>query len=132
MKKSEIITKHAVPITQAMCSSYRRVLRSRGNEQLQIYVWEDGEIEFLSGPCGDHSRLAPRDNEPRELYYVTTVFAPGFDPWDMTDRSRPEDEAEREAEEEEIIAWCIDEYEKSVFEVLDTIIEEAEEEGKDL
>lgn len=127
MEKSEVIANYADVIQEEMVSAYERVVRSRGSEQIQIYIWEDGKPELLSGPCGDNSRLQARDNEPRELYYVTTVVERCFDPWDLTDHSAPEDDAARETEEDEIIAWAVDEYRTNVSDRLDAIIADAKD-----
>lgn len=127
MKKSEAIKKFYAEIKDAMVERYRIVLDCNGILQYKVYVWEDGQIECLEGPQGDNSFLQARDNEPRELYYVTTVDAPCFDPWDCTDHSAPDDEAEREAERAEIIDWCVDEYQTNGADaILDAAIDDAE------
>ena len=131
MKKSEIIRENLKAISEAMIERYKIVLKCHGQVQYKIYIWEDGEIECLEGPQGDNSRLAPRQNEPRKLFYVTTVDHPFFDPWDMADHSAPDDDAEREAEEADIIDWCVDSYEEALPDKLDTIIAEAEDEEMD-
>lgn len=126
MKLSEIITNNYKAITEAMVSMYRTVLESNGRIQYKIYIWDDGEIECLEQVQGDNSYLQPRDMEPRALYYVTTIEQPNFDPWDSADHSAPDDEQEREAEEQEIIDWLVQEYETNVGDELDNIISEAE------
>lgn len=131
MKKSEIIRENLKDISEAMIERYRIVLKCHGQVQYKIYIWEDGEIECLEGPQGDNTRLAPRQNETRNLYYVTTVDHPFFDPWDLADHSAPDDDAEREAEEAEIIDWCVDSYEEALPDKLDAIIAEAEDEEMD-
>lgn len=127
MKKSEIIAKYADAIAETMVNRYREVLKAHGINQYKVYVWEDGEIECLHGPQGDNSFLSPRDNEPRDLVYVDTVSCPCFDPWEVDDRPEPEDEAEREKAEAEIIDWCVEDYENSLQDRLDVIIANADE-----
>ena len=128
MKRSEIIAKYRKEIAAEMVQHYRTVLECSGRIQYKVYVWEDGELECLEGVQGDTSYLRPRDAEPRELYFVCTLSAACFDPWDFADHSAPEDESEREKEEAEIIDYLVDEYETGVFDVLDAVIEEAEQE----
>lgn len=126
MKRSEIITRHYKEIADAMVEHYRSVIESDGRIQYKIYVWDDGTLEYLCGPQGDNSWLKPRDMEPRELFYVDTIDAPFFDPWDYTDHAAPDDEAEREAEREEIIDYLVQQYETNIADVLDNIIDDAE------
>lgn len=128
MKKSELIRENWDKLSEQMIWCYEQVIRSYGRIEYQIYLWEDGEIELLQGPQGDNSWLKPRDAEPRELYYICTVDAPFFDPWDLSDHGAPDDEEEKEREYEEIIAWCMDEYKLNVDEKLSDIIEEVERE----
>ena len=127
MKKSEIISSNYNKIIDVMVDRYEDVLISGGRVQYKLFVWEDGEIECLEGCQGDTSYLRPKQNESRELYYVCTIDAPCFDPWDMTDHSAPDDEEEREREKREIIDWLVDEYRHEGAEaLLDATIEEAE------
>lgn len=126
MKRSEIITNNYDAIKEAMVSMYRTVLESNGRIQYKIYIWDNGEIECLEQVQGDNGYLQPREMEPRSLYYVTTIEQPNFDPWDSADHSAPDDEQEREAEEQEIIDWLVQEYETNVVDELDNIISEAE------
>lgn len=128
MKRSEIISAHREAIAAYMVEHYRIVLECGGKVQYKLYIWEDGELEGLEGPQGDNSWLKARDMEPRELFYVCTIDAPYFTPWDLVDHAAPEDEAEREAEEKEIIDWCMSEYKDNLTDVLYTIIAEAEQE----
>ena len=123
MKKSEIIEKYRAKITEAMKSEYSDVLNSRGVYQCQIYIWDDGEIERLPGPNGDNSWLQPNDCEERELFYVTTVKEPNFDPWMVTDERIPEDDAERETKEKELIDYVFESYDPDA--ILDQVIEQA-------
>ena len=126
MKRSEAIRKYYDAIAAEMIEDYELVLKSRGNAQYKIYVWEDGEIEYLQGVQGDNTMLAPRSAETRELFYVTTVDAPMFDPWDFAEDAAPDDDAEREAAEEEIIKYLVDEYRRNISDQIDPIIDEAE------
>ena len=127
MKKSEVITKFYADILDAMKKRYRTVVECNGRVQYKIYVWEDGEIECLEGVQGDTCYLKPRSMETRELYYVCTVGGQYIDYWDFSDHSAPEDDAEREAEEQEIIEWLVGEYDNDGAEIeLDNAIEEAE------
>lgn len=127
MKQSEAIEKYQREITDELVSCYRIVLNYYGRIQYKVYVWEDGEIETLQGVQGDNSWLQPRSAEPRKLFYVCTVDAPCFDPWDFADHAAPDDEDEREAERKEIIDYLVGEYEHNVSEVIETAIEEAKD-----
>ncbi len=129
MKKSEIISANIDKLAAAMVERYRNVLESNGRMQYTIYIWEDGELECLQAVQGDHSWLQPRDAEPRALYYVTTVSeAPGFDLFVASGLSEPEDDAEREAAEAEIVDWLVDSYKENLPVTLDAIMEDAERE----
>lgn len=130
MKRSEIITKYSREIAEVMVERYRSVLECAGRIQYKVYVWEDGELECLEGVQGDNSYLRPRDMEPRELYYVCTIDAPCFDPWDYTDHSAQDDENKREKERGEIIDYLVGEYETNISDALDVVIEEAEQEER--
>lgn len=126
MKKSEAIEKYREAIASEMIEKYQSVLDSNGNAQYQIYVWEDGEIETLCGPQGDNSYLAPRQYETRQLFYVTTIDMPCFDPWDFSDHSRPDDEIDQEKERKEIIDWLIDDYRDHLDDLIGEICADAE------
>lgn len=111
MKKSEALVKYQSEIIQAMIHYHDAVLHSMGRAQYRLYIWDDGEIEAMEQPQGDHSYLAPRECETRDLFYITTITeGPGFDPWDAAGSAPPEDDAEREAAEAEIIAWLSESY----------------------
>lgn len=132
MKRSEIIKANKARLAEAMVERYKTVLECDNRIQYKIFVWEDGEIECLEGPQGDNAYLAPKDHEPRDLFYVWTVTAgPGFNLWDQADHAAPEDPEEREAEEREIIGWLVDSYSESLDDLLDNLIREAEEEEDD-
>lgn len=127
MKRSEALTKYYSKIAEDMTAHYREVIENDGRIQYAIYVWEDGEIERLLEPQGGNGWLKPRDYEPRELFYVTTIGEPAsFSIWDCSEYGEPEDETERETQREEIIDWLAGEYASNVRDVLDAIIEEAE------
>lgn len=111
MKKSEVLLKYADEIKAVMTERYRTVLECDGKIQYKIYIWSDGAIEVLEGVQGDNFGLYRKSCEPRELYFVTTVSAAGFNPWDYVDsRDIPEDDAEREWMRKEIIEWAVGEY----------------------
>lgn len=128
MTKAEIIGKYYDRIAEALPEKYRRVLESNGREQCDVYIWEDGELECLWEAQGSTSWLKPKDCEPRMLYFVWRISAPGFDPWDAADHSAPDDEAQREAERAEIIGCLTDEYKANVGDVMDAILQEAKQE----
>ena len=128
MKRSEIITEHYEEIKNAMIEHYRYVVEADGRVQYGIYIWEDGELEYLYEAQGSNSWLEPRRMEPRELFYVCTIEeSPSFNLWDYADEGMPEDEAEQETMSEEIIDWLVESYTDNVDEVLDGIISDAEE-----
>lgn len=126
MKTSEAIKKYQPEIMEAMSKRYRYVLESEGRLQYRIYVWEDGEIECLEGVQGDNSYLKARDNEPRTLFYVDTVSAPGFSIWDAAGESAPENEQEAEEMAKSVIDSCMEEYTDSLPDMIDSLIREAE------
>lgn len=128
MKKSEVLTQYYDTIIDAMIHYHDTVLESYGNVQYKLYIWDDGEIEAMEQPQGDHSYLAPRECETRKLFYITTVSeGPGFDPWDAAAaESRPDDDAEREAAEAEILQFLKEDYRNGVDLVLDSIIYNAQ------
>ena len=126
MKKSEAMRKYYDAILEAMIDAYDKVIDSRGRVQYTIYIWEDGEIEPLCAPQGDNSYLKPHDWEPRQLYNVTTVAEPFYDPRDQITDPLPEDEAEQEAMLKEADAWMKDEYRSNAADILDREIEQAE------
>lgn len=128
MKRSEIITKYYDKIRESMIDHYREVVSADGRIQYSIYIWEDGELEYLYEVQGDNGWLQPRDMEPRELFFVCTISeSPSFDIWDYSDVGMPEDEVEQEAMREEIIDWLVDGYKDIVDDILGTIISDAEE-----
>lgn len=127
-KKFEIIRAHLSEIKDAMITRYRTVINCRGRIQYRLYIWEDGEIEALEQVQGDHTYLAPLSGETRELYYIFTVAAPGYDPRDQITDPLPDSEEEQEALFEEVDAWMVDEYKDGLDDVLDVILEEAEQE----
>lgn len=129
--RSEVISMYRSTIKDAMLTRYKNVLASGGQMQYKIYIWDDGEVEALSGPQGDNSFLQARDGEPRSLYYVCQVGGSYFDPWDLTDETKPEDDALREAMEQELIASEMDAYEDTIDDMLDGIIKEAKQEEEE-
>lgn len=124
---AQIMTDNYAKLIEEMTIRYRNVLESDGNCQYQVYIWEDGEVECLCGPQGDSSRLVARSNEPRNLYYVTTISAPCVDVFDLAGAERPEDPAEEEAAKTEAIDWLVDNYSEEAEARLDAVIEEAQE-----
>lgn len=128
MKASEAIRKYYDTIRAEMISCYRTVLECSGRIQYKIYIWCDGEIERLEAPQGDSAWLQPRDAEPRDLFHVVTVDAPFFDVWDYSETGKPEDPAEADELEREIIDYLVDSYDtESADEILSAAISDAEE-----
>ena len=130
MKKSEAIRKYYDAVRESMIDAYGHVIDSRGRVQYKVYVWEDGEIERLPGPQGDNSYLMPRVCETRQLYYITTVSEPCYDPRDQIADKLPDDEAECEKLFEETDAWMKESYAENIDDVLDNLIDDAEQEEK--
>lgn len=126
MKSSEIIRQHSKEIREALIENYRHVIACEGRIWVAIYIWEDGEIQTHEDLQGSNSWLQPRYGEPRELFHVYTIEAPNFSPWDVAGESAPDDEAQREAMEAEILDYCVDEYRQRLDELMDEIIAEAE------
>lgn len=128
MKTSEAIKKYQPEIMETMSEKYRNILESEGRLQYRVYVWEDGEIECLEGPQGDNSYLKAKDSEPRTIFYVDTVSAPGFSIWDAAGESAPENEQEAEEIAKSVIDACMEEYTDSLPDMMDALIREAEDE----
>ena len=128
MKKSEVISSFAPAIEAAMVDCYRSVLRYDGQIQYDVYVYSDGTVRTIEQVQGDNSRLAKDESDPRELYYVTTVSAPGVDVLDMAGIvDIPETEDEEEVAKAEAIDWLVEEYEAAgADEALDSVIRNAE------
>lgn len=128
MKKSEVISRFAPAIEAAMVDCYRSVLRYDGRIQYGVYVYSDGTVRTIEQVQGDNARLAKDESDPRELYYVTTVSAPGVDVFDLagiTDTSETEEEAE--VAKAEAIDWLVEDYEAAgADEALDSVIRNAE------
>ena len=125
MKKSDVINAHRNAIADVMVDRYQSVLESYGSIQYKVYIWEDGEIETFEQVQGDNAYWVAKDCEPRELYYVTTVDSPFFDPWDYADEAAPDDEALRERMERIIIDGLVDDYGTYVRDIIDQAIEDA-------
>jgi len=123
--KAEVLRAHEIELLDTMMDKYEQVLHSEGRVQYAIYIWEDGEIQCLEQAQGDNSYLQPRDNESRELYYVTTVGGQYVYLWDCSEVPPPDDSEERKEMENEIVGWLMDEYRDTVDYVLDDIIAEA-------
>lgn len=128
MKKSELISLHRGEIREEMIAHYRRALECHGLVQFEIYIWDDGKLEFMAQPYGGGSFLTPRGAEARELYHVYTVKEPFYNPFDVLDKKEPENEEDWQKMEAEINDYVVGEYEKTVDDVIDLIIAEAERE----
>ena len=128
MKKSEAIKKYWENIKKQLPDLYRAVLDSDGRIQYDVYVWENGEVQILEDVQGSTAYLKPKDMEPRELFYVTRIELPNFDPWDYSDHATPDDPEEREAERSEITYWLLEEYSRNLPDLLDSILTGAEQE----
>lgn len=127
MKTSEAIKKYQPEIMETMSEKYRYVLESEGRLQYKIYVWEDGVIECLEGVQCDNCYLQAKDHETRTLFYICTVSAPGFNIWDASGESAPENEQEAEEMAKSVIDACMEEYTDSLPDVVDALIHEAED-----
>lgn len=79
MKKSEVLRMYWDEIAAAIVETYtdtlETLIRNNCETQYQIYIWDDGEIEYLFGPAGDNSFLQPKEHEERKLYYIGTERA---------------------------------------------------------
>ena len=129
MTRSEIIRENWGTIAEEMTRLYDLVLTYEGRILYRLYIWEDGELERLEDVPGSNTWLQPRDAEPRALFYVTTISAPNWSPWDVLGISPMEDDAEdRDIAIDEAKQLELDAYAESVPDVLDAIIEEAERE----
>ena len=124
MRRSEAIEANRAAIAEYMVSHYETVMKCHGRIQYSLYLWEDGELEGLEQPQGDCSWLGPRYGEKRKLFFVTTIR--GFNPWDIVDHSVPEDEAQKEEEEQDVIADLVVDYRLGIEDLIDSIIREAQ------
>lgn len=129
MKKSEIILANQEAIADYLVSHYRTVMECHGSVQYDLYIWSDGELEGMQRVSGDSTWLAPRNGESRELYFVTKVT--GYNPWDLVDdHPVPEDDEQREAEEQDLITELVHAYKLNVYELIDSIVEDAKREER--
>lgn len=128
MKKSEAIIKYRMNIESVLPALYHMVIDSDGHIQYSVYLWDDGTVEMLEEAQGSNTYLQAKDTETRELFYVTTVSLPNFDPWNYSDHSAPDDPAARKAERKEIIDWLLSEYEANLPDLFDSILTDAEQE----
>ena len=109
MTRKELIEKYYDELREEIIDCYRCVLKCwRTGINYQVYIWEDGEIEFLEQVNPDNGWLQPKQHETRELYYICTVSELGFDPWDCWVEFVPEDEDEFDKIEAEIIEEVVD------------------------
>lgn len=124
MGKLETIYKNQDRIYQEMLARYRDVLVNDCKIQYQVYIWDDGEIETLEGPYGDNSILKPKQGEPRELYHVCTVDAPGLNVADYVEPNDPDDEQSIIEAQEDAIEELCDEYKDTAQSILTEVIKE--------
>lgn len=124
MTSSEIIKRSFWDLKEKMIELYRSVLNCSGEIQYALYVWEDGEIQYLEGVQGDNSRLYANNSETRKLVYVDTIEYPFFDVWDNVPDGKPEDPEEAEHVKHETIDWLVEQYMEAVCDKLDIIIQE--------
>lgn len=128
MKKSEAIETYREKIDSAMLRAYKSVLESRGRIEVQVYVWDDGEVVEFENVQGGNCWLQPKDWEDRDLFHVITISVPFFYPWDYTFETCPDDEEEREKAEAEIIDYLCYEYDSEIYYIINEKIREAKEE----
>ena len=126
MKRSEILEKYRDKIEKEMVECYRSVLENSGNIQYDVYVWDDGEIRVHEDVQGSISRLVPCDAETRKLFFVDRIEMPFYDPWDSSIDAPPDDDAEREAQEKDIIDYEVEQYGANVSDRMDEMIDDAE------
>lgn len=127
-KFSEIINANRENIIHTMIWQYRSVLEANGDIEVDLYIWEDGEIEALEHTHSDHMWLKPRDSEPRELYFVVNISHPFFDFGDYCSDLVPDYDEDPEGYEhmrEETINWLVDDF--NADEILDNAIDQHDE-----
>ena len=126
MKKTEAIRMYEDAIKKGILTA---VKDTAGNPSVKehVYVWEDGEIEFLFGVTGDNSWLQPKDSEDRQLFYIDTIIGVDLEESAFCE-GRPDDEDEAQM----LLDAAIDEYieEFDVDEILDMAYEKAEAEER--
>ena len=133
MKKSELIKKNIESIKKEIVSSYEYVLNHNGTVEVQIYMWDDGEIVNHEEVQGGNSYLVEGDNATRTLFYIYTVSEPFCDVFDLAGypSTVPDNEKEREKAEKECISWLVSNYEENYLsDIMSDIIDEAEQEEK--
>ena len=114
MKQVDIINRYLGVIEDALKEAYDDTL-GRPDTQESVYLWEDGEIEYLFGCAGDSNWLRPRQGEDRALYSLWTIKGDDVD-------------ADTEEDAEEVKASL-----KNAFEewqlpgIMDAIMSQAEE-----
>ena len=109
MTRRELIEKYYDELREEIIDCYRCVLKCwRTGINYQVYIWEDGEFEFLEQVNPGTGWLHPNQCESRELYYICTVSESGFNPWDGWCEEYPNDETEEEKIEKELIDECVD------------------------
>jgi len=118
MKRSEIIIANQEAIAEYLVAHYKTVMECHGRIQYDLYIWSDGELEGMEKVSGDNSWLEPNQGENRELFFVTKVT--GFNPLDLVD--------DDETEEADIITELVNDYRQNVYELIDSIIEDAKRE----
>lgn len=132
MKKSELIKKNIESIKKEMVSSYEYVLNHDGEVEIQIYMWDDGEIVTHEEVQGGSSYLVETESATRTLFYIHTVSEPFCNVFDLAGYPSPvpDDEKEREEAEKECISWLVDSYKDNLSDIVSDIIEEAKEEER--
>lgn len=124
MKKSELIRENFSRLAKALADRYETVVGCGGQVQYKVYIWSDGEIQYLEQPQGDNSYLAPNNHETRELYYLTTVGGYRIDLADAAGLPA----VETEEDKQEAVEFLVDEYKRELPDLLDELIYEAERE----
>lgn len=124
MTTVEVIRKYREEIEEALVNAYRMVLDNNGESQIMLYIWDDGEIEYMEDVQGGNSYYVPGSSASQDLHWIWTIDEPFFDPWDYADHPRPRSKAKQESERAEIINECVSNFASDVYDFMRMIIKE--------
>lgn len=122
MKKSELISTYYNELSTRMAELYEQVIRAEGHVDIEVYIWDNGDIDTLTVAHGSNDYLSKRTTDDGELFYVTTIE--GFNIWQ--EEPRPDDDDEAEQLLNDSIEYLVDGYRDIIPDILDLAIRWAE------
>lgn len=124
MTRYEAIYQYEEQIREALRQAVKDTV-GNPNAVEQVYVWEDGEIEYLYGTATGW--LQPKDSEQRQLFHVATIR--GVDLTEVAFCEELPEDGDRCAELlEEAEEWYVSDYDDR--EAYYELLEDAEQEEK--